>query len=225
MSEFAQVQAQPLGHLHQQLIADRVSVIVVDVLEIVDVEERQREAALSVVVLQETVDPMLDHAPRRQAGQFVVIGGAEQVIFERLLFGDVGRTRDQQIASGDLDRPMRGEKHLLGRTAGNGFFRHGRAAVAQQFETGIAALVRLSGRWRRCGGLQQGGRGIVHQHELAVLVLNRHASRKQPEDIPQDAQFGFKYALIASLRRGRLKVVLFGTMHATELGKVPCSIG
>ena len=75
------------------------------------------------------------------------------------------------------------------------------------------------------GGASNIGRGIVHQHELAVLVLNRHAGRKQPEDIAQDAQFGFKYAFITSLRRGRLKVVLFGTMHATELDEVPCSIG
>ena len=202
-----------------------MSVIVVDVLEIVDVEKRQRETALSVVVFQETVDAMLDHAPRRQAGQFVVIGGAEQVILERLLFGDVGRARDQQIAPGDLDGPMRGEKHLLGRTAGNGFFQHGRAAGTQQFEAGFAAIAQLRGRRRRGGRLQDGGRGIVHQHELAVLVLNRHAGRKQPEDIPQDVQFGFKYAFIAGLRRGRLKVVLVGTMHATELGKVPCSIG
>ena len=145
MSEFPQIQSQPLGHLYQQLVADRVSVIVVDVLEIVDVEKRQREAALSVVVLQETVDAMFDHAPRRQAGQLIVIGGAKQVIFERLLFGDVGRARDQQIAPGDLDRPMRGEKHLFGRTASNGLFRHGRAAVAQQLDTSIAALARLRG--------------------------------------------------------------------------------
>ena len=137
---FAQVQPQPLGYFHQQRVADRVSVIVVDVLEIVDVEKRQRETALSVVVLQETVDAMLDHAPRRQAGQLVVIGGAEQVILERLLFGDVGRARDQQIAPGDLNRPMRGKKHLFGRTAGNGFFHHGRSAGTQQFETGFAAI-------------------------------------------------------------------------------------
>src|SRR6266545_1025550 len=77
---FAQVQPEPLGHLHQQRVADSVSVIVVDVLEIVDVEKRQCEAALSVVVFEETVDAMLDYAPRRQAGQFIVIGGAEQVI-------------------------------------------------------------------------------------------------------------------------------------------------
>ena len=145
MSESRRSSPEPLGHLHQQRVADRVSVIVVDVLEIVDVEKRQRETALSVVVLQQAVDAMLDHAPRRQAGQLVVIGGAEQVILERLLFGDVGRARDQQIASGDLDRPMRGEKHLFGRTAGNGFFHHGGAAGAQQFETGFAAIAQLRG--------------------------------------------------------------------------------
>ncbi len=148
----AQVQAQPLGHLHQQRVADRVSVIVVDVLEIVDVEKRQREVALSVVVLQETVDAMLDHAPRRQAGQFVVIGRAEQVILERLLFGDVGRTRDQQIASGDLDRPMRGEKHLLGRTAGNGFFQSrpgGRCAAIRDRYRGDRPVARPTAPLRR----------------------------------------------------------------------------
>ena len=142
---FAKVEPDPPGHLDQQRVADAVAVIVVDVLEIVDVEKRQREAALSVVVLQQAVDAMLDHAPRRQAGQFIVIGGAEQVILERLLFGDLGRTRDQQVAPGELDRPVRGEEHLLGRAAGDGFFEHSRPAAAQQFEVGIAAIARLRG--------------------------------------------------------------------------------
>ena len=75
----AQVQPEPLGHLHQQRVADRVAVIVVDVLEIVDVEKGQREAALAVVVLQQVVDAMLDHAPRRQIGELVIIGRAEQL--------------------------------------------------------------------------------------------------------------------------------------------------
>ena len=101
MSDSRRSSPSRLAISDQQRVADRVSVIVVDVLEIVDVEKRQRETALSVVVLQETVDAMLDHAPRRQAGQLVVIGGTEQVILERLLFGDVGRARDQQIAPGD----------------------------------------------------------------------------------------------------------------------------
>ena len=149
MSDSRKSSPSRLASLRQQRVADRVAVIVVDVLEIVDVEKCQRETALSAVVLQQTVDAMLDHAPRRQAGQFVVIGGAEQVILERLLFGDVGRTRDQQIASGNPDRPMRGEKHLFGCAAGNGFFQHGRAAGTQQFKAGFAAVVRLRGRRRR----------------------------------------------------------------------------
>ena len=43
---FAQDRAEPLGDFHQQRVADRVAVIVVDVLEIVDVEEGEREMAL-----------------------------------------------------------------------------------------------------------------------------------------------------------------------------------
>ena len=45
---FAQIHPQPLGHLDQQGVADRVAVIIVDVLEIIDVEKRQCETALKV---------------------------------------------------------------------------------------------------------------------------------------------------------------------------------
>ena len=50
---FAQVEAEPLGHLHQQRVADRVAVIVVDMLEIVDVEKGQREMAVRALALQQ----------------------------------------------------------------------------------------------------------------------------------------------------------------------------
>ena len=43
---FAQIHPQPLGHLDQQGVADRVAIIVVDVLEIIDVEKCQREMAV-----------------------------------------------------------------------------------------------------------------------------------------------------------------------------------
>ena len=90
-------------------------VIVVDVLEIVDVEEGERKTGRLVVFpLQRLVDAMLDHPPRRQAGQFVIIGRAEQGVFKGLLPGDVGGARQQQIALGNADRPVAGEKHLSG---------------------------------------------------------------------------------------------------------------
>ena len=46
MSDSRRSMPEPLGHLDQQGVADRVAVIVVDVLEIVDVEKGEREMAL-----------------------------------------------------------------------------------------------------------------------------------------------------------------------------------
>ncbi len=99
-------------------------------LEIVDVEEGQREMALRAVAVQKAVDPMLDHPPCRQAGQLVVIGGAEQLVLERLLFCDIGRGGEQQMALADLHGPVRGEKHPFGRAGGQGFLHDDGPAVA-----------------------------------------------------------------------------------------------
>ena len=177
---FAQVEPEPLGDLDQQRIADGVAVIVVDVLEIVDVEKGEREPAVRVVVLQQAVGAMFDHPPRRQVGQFVVIGRAEQLILDRLLLADVGGARQQQVAVGDANRPVGGEKDLLDRAAGDAFLGNGGAAGAQQFDAGFAAVVQFLRR-RRAGcaaairKLRRGG--VVHQQETAVLVLHRDAGR------------------------------------------------
>ena len=61
---------------------------------------------------------MFDHPPRRQTGQFVIIGRPEQLILDGLLLADVGRARKQQIAVGDADRPMGGQEHLFDRAVG-----------------------------------------------------------------------------------------------------------
>jgi hypothetical protein len=183
------------------------------VLEIVDVEKRQREMTLSAVALQNTVDAMFDHAAGRQAGQFVIIGRAEQLILEGLLFGDVGGTRQQEIAVGNPHRPVRRQKYLFGLAAGNGLFQNRGAAGAEQFKAGLATIAGL--RRRRCGGrhLQQRRGGIVRQQKFAALVLNRYAGREQPENVPQDVQFGIDGAFIFGRDRGRLKVMFIGTVH------------
>ena len=87
----AQLPAKPLGELDQQRIADRVTVIVVDMLEIIDVEKGERKFPAFAPTPQQRVGAMLDHPPRRQLRQFVVISGAEQLVFECLLLADVGR--------------------------------------------------------------------------------------------------------------------------------------
>ena len=45
-------------------------------------------------------------------------------------------------------------------------------------------------QWRRPAGgnSELGGRGVVHQQEIAVLVLNRDAGGEHPEDVPQKTQ-------------------------------------
>ena len=125
-------------------------VIVVDVLEIVDVEEGERKTGgffprRIVFPLQQLVDAMLDYPPRRQAGQFVIVGHAEQGVFKGLLPGDVGGARQQQIALGNADRPVAGEQHLRGGAVCDGFFHNGALAGAQQFGAGFAAMLHRAG--------------------------------------------------------------------------------
>ena len=97
----------------------RVAVIVVDVLEIVDVEKGQREMAGRSSRRSSVVDAVLDHPPRRQAGQLVIIGRAEQLVLERLLLGDVGGTREQQLRPAIRTGRWAGEEYLLVRLAAN----------------------------------------------------------------------------------------------------------
>ena len=141
MSEFAQIQPEPLCDLYQKRIPDRVAVIVVDVLEIVDVEKRERELALRSVALQKAVGATFNHAPRRQVGQLVIISRPEQLIFDGLLLADVSRARKQQFAICDPNRPMDREKDLLCLAAGYAFFRDRGAAGAEQFKPGFATAV------------------------------------------------------------------------------------
>jgi len=44
------------GDLHQQAVAHRMSVIIVDVLEIIDVDEGQREFRLGAIALDQVLD-------------------------------------------------------------------------------------------------------------------------------------------------------------------------
>src|SRR4029078_6586712 len=57
---FANVSRNPRRPLDQQRVADGMTVIVVDVLEIVDVDERQREAAVFALALENLLDMLAD---------------------------------------------------------------------------------------------------------------------------------------------------------------------
>ena len=203
---FAQVHPKPLGDFDQQRIPDRMAVIVVDMLEIIDVEKCQREPAMRLVAMQEAVDAVLDHAPVRQAGQLVVIGRPEQVILQRLLLADIGGARQQQVAVRDSNRTVGGEKDLSGLVDVDAFLGYRVVAGAQQLHAGFAAMVQFlrSRRLRFAPGhpeLRRGG--VVHQQKTALLVLHRHAGREHSEDIPQNSQFGSESELAIAVRSRR----------------------
>ena len=71
----AQRAAQPLGHLLEQLVPAVVAERVVDVLEPVDVQEHEPDAAPGLLRLEDRAPhPLRQHAPVRQTGQGVQQG-------------------------------------------------------------------------------------------------------------------------------------------------------
>ena len=89
----ADAPADALGDLDQQRVADGMAVVVVDVLEVVEVDERQREAAVFSLALEHVFHVLLDQRALRQSGQFVEIGASRQLVFGLLALGDVERSR------------------------------------------------------------------------------------------------------------------------------------
>jgi hypothetical protein len=115
---------------------------------------------------------------------------------------------------------MRREKRLFALAAGHRFLDNGAATGAQQFQAGFAAvsqLLRIRRRLPAGGNPKLRRRGIVHQQEAALLVLNRHATGEQSENIPQNAQFGSHGGSAAGFRRGSLWVVFGAAMHNREV--------
>ena len=224
---FAQVASEPSCKFDQKRVADRMAIVVVDVLEIIDVEKGEREFPAAVAAPQQAVGAVLDHPPRRQVGQFIVIGGAEQLIFEGLLLTDIGRARNQQRPFGDANQPMGREQNPPGRSGADGFLGYGDLAGAEQFERGFAAQVQLLRS--RCGGTfgnpELGCGGIVHQHKAAVFVLNRDAGRQHPEHISQKRELGFGRVPVAGIRRAAPQVVYGLALHTLECAGFPLSFG
>ena len=171
--------------------------------------------------LQQAVGAMLDHAPRRQIGQFVIIGRTEQLVLEGLLLADIGGSRKQEVALGDAHRPVRGEQHLPGVAVGDAFLGDRRAAGTKQFEAGFAALaqgLRRRRRRRAAGNPELRRGGVVHQQEIAVLVLNGDAGGQHPEHISQDIQFGFRRGLSARrVTRRSCKSICGAALHGRRL--------
>lgn len=136
---------------------------------------------------------MLDHTPRRQPGQLVEIGRAEQLVLEILLLGDVCGSRDQELASGEVDRTMGGEQHLACSSVVERFLGDDGLAGAQRLPAGLPALRKIRRRPAAVHA-EQGRRGIVNQQKLAMRVLHGQAGRQQFNDLLEESEFGLSRA-------------------------------
>ncbi len=72
-------------------------------LEIVQVDEGEREAVRAVILLQQPIDVPLNAEAVRQSGQLVEIRAQGKFGFDLLALGDVVRTGDKQRAPEDAD--------------------------------------------------------------------------------------------------------------------------
>ena len=133
----------------EQPVADRMAVEVVDALELVDVEHRERGVlAVARAALDLALELLLEAAAVRQPGERVLLGLEPQLLLELLALGDVLDLADE------VKRPA----VLVGRE------RHreqhpDHAAVGVQ-----VALVHLVGQ-------APAGEHVLHQREIVVEVV------------------------------------------------------
>ena len=91
---FAQAALHPLGHGHQQHVARRVAVGVVDCLEAVQIDIRHgQQQAVAAGLRQGVAQPIGQQHAVGQAGERIVVGNEFQLLLVLLLRGDVGKQR------------------------------------------------------------------------------------------------------------------------------------
>ena len=119
--------------LDENVVADGVPVIVVDVLEVVDVDEGQSESRSTVQIRprDELGHHVLEMTAVRQAGQIVVIGAAEQLGLAAPLARQVEGGREIVGVAADLDPAPQGLGVI-------GVVRVGRSRAEDDLTVGIA---------------------------------------------------------------------------------------
>ena len=108
---------EPAGHRHQQMVADAVSVGVVDGFEAVQVQEQHRRRFLcSVAALQRVVEQFQQQRAVGQPGERIVQGQLPRAFGGVLQF--LPGLGVDQIGGGDIGQGLGGRQRLGGEAAG-----------------------------------------------------------------------------------------------------------
>ena len=206
----AQVEADPLCELLQERIADRMTIVVVDVLEVVDVHEDEREI-LRALAGEQFVDAPLDQPSGRHSRQLVVIGKTIELALAGSLRRDVDGAGQQQRPVRKRDRPVRGQEFAIARRAAEALFTARGLAGAQCFDAKLLPSLQLGVRkqlWRfaREGGeIEVSSGGLVDEQKVALVVLDRYADGKLADHVVQFADRDARVPLSVQVPTIRLR--------------------
>ena len=81
-----------------------MTVVVVDVLEIVEIDERQRETAAIIIVTDQGFDTLFYEASVGELGQFVDVSALGEPTLDLLVLGDIDGTRNEHRSPVELTR-------------------------------------------------------------------------------------------------------------------------
>ena len=98
--------------------------VVVDVLEVVEIEERERESA--VAPPYRTLHALFDHHAIGQSSQLVQKSPVRQIVFELLAISDVDRRGKEKRLADDLRRLVGGKPRAFSARVRNDIFGAGR---------------------------------------------------------------------------------------------------
>lgn len=99
--------AQAVGEGDQQLVAELVGVLLVDPLEIVEAQAQHcYPALLAAGAVEDLVELLLQQLAVRQAGEEVVLGNAQQVVFGLAAQVAVAFDRGEQLVGGGHPEPQ-----------------------------------------------------------------------------------------------------------------------
>src|SRR5437879_1079329 len=82
------------GDLQEKRIADRVAVIVIDVLEVIQVDKSQRKPA--VLVAKNPVDMFPNENAVWKGGQVIEVDALQELVLDHFALGDIERAREQE---------------------------------------------------------------------------------------------------------------------------------
>ncbi len=129
----------------EQRVSGRVAVVIVNLLEVVHVDEREREHAATPMLPYGSVHELRHQRAVRKTGELVVKSTVGELLFEVLALGDVEGSREKQGFLEDRDRLVGRKQRVLDVLHVRRMLHRCRCRTAQALRTRIAQQAQSRG--------------------------------------------------------------------------------